>query len=431
MDVKSILLNNSERIISIARYFAAALVPLVLNLITNPIVASNMSPEDYAIVGYYRSYSSFVIPLVLFSVLNYYIKRFYEVQDSEHDKLKAHIFKFLIFASILLGFLAVIGIYVYTLIFNSDSQIPLFPYVWIAIMALPLNGVYALLLVDYKMERRSRIYVIVSIIFAVIKVWLLILFVVVLKWGAFGNLLSILIANGVFFLICCYLYRALFKIKVTLDGYRPIIRFCLPLAASAMLVFFTNGYDRVCLEKLGEINELGFYVVAFSICSYLHMFSDAVGNTFQPDIYKSLANRNLKQYFKFCAIVFFSEFMVVAMFVPLARPIANIITAGKYTESYHYMQILAWSTLASSLYYAASEFTAAMGLTKITLYNKIFTSLASVVMYKLLIDNYRFIGAALGVSVSYLISVIGNLSFLFFSRKKLKCIWLNPPQTQS
>lgn len=418
--------NNGERLLSVFRYFAASLIPLILNLATNPLVASNMSAEDYAIVGYFKSYNTLILPLILFYVLHYYTKRFYELDDTKRIELKAYIFKFLIYASTIIALISIGGIYTYTFFLNSNSQIPLFPYVWIAILALPLTGLYSLTLVDYKMARKSKSYLRVSILYSLSTVGFLLLFVVILKKGAFGNLISTLITNAIFFVICCYLNRDLFKVKVSLLCYKPIVMFCLPLTLAAALGFFSNGYDRVYLERLGQVEELGFYVVAFSICNYLHHFSDAVGNTFQPDIFQSLAKRNLTRYIKFCGIVLAANALVVLVFIPLSTPIVDVLTAGKYVYSSHYIKILAVSSFTSAVYYVVSQFTIAMGLTSITFYNKIFTSIASIIIYKIAIDNYGFDGAAWGVSVSFLVSALGNILFMAVCKNKLKQIWLTP-----
>ena len=240
MNPIKIFKENNERILSIIRYFAASLIPLILNLATNPLVASNMSAEDYAIVGYFKSYNTLILPLVLFYVLHYYTKRFYELDDKRRIELKAYIFKFLIYASAIIALISIGGIYVYTFFLNSNSQIPLFPYVWIAILALPLTGLYSLTLVDYKMARMSKSYLWISVMYSIVTVGLLLLFVVVFKMGAFGNLISILITNAIFFGICCYMNRELFKVKVRMASYKPIVLFCLPLTLAAALGFFSN-----------------------------------------------------------------------------------------------------------------------------------------------------------------------------------------------
>ena len=422
-NIKTTIKDNKEKVYSIGRYFLASLVPLVLNLVTNPLVAMNMSAEDYAIVGYFKSYNSLILPVVLFYVLHYYTKRFYEVNVHEREELKAFIFKFLLTGSFILGVLSIGGICLYTEFFNSSSQIPLFPYVWISILTLPLTGLYSLTLTDYKMGVQSKKYLTLSVVYAILTVGLLLLLVVVFKLGALGNLLSIFLANLMVFLYSVYVNRSLFKIKVSRSKYKDIFRFCAPLTLAATLGFFTNGYDRVYLERLGQVEELGFYVVAFSICNYLHVFSDAVGNTFQPDIYRSIANRSTKSFFKYTSLVLVTNALIVAVFIALSPFIIDILTAGRYVYSVIYMKVLAVSSFASALYYMVSQFTVAIGMTKVTLYNKILTSIISIFLYKFLIDNFQFMGAAWGVTLSFLISTITNILLIYINKKKLVLYW--------
>ena len=38
-------------------YFASSLVVAIIGLLLNPTMAKNLSPEDYAILGYYASFN--------------------------------------------------------------------------------------------------------------------------------------------------------------------------------------------------------------------------------------------------------------------------------------------------------------------------------------------------------------------------------------
>ena len=40
---------------NLSLYFLASLIPMFLQVISNPFFAMNLSPEDYAIIGYYTS----------------------------------------------------------------------------------------------------------------------------------------------------------------------------------------------------------------------------------------------------------------------------------------------------------------------------------------------------------------------------------------
>lgn len=72
----AIIKKNKSRFSSIGQYFFASLVPLILNIAINPLVAQNMSTEDYATVGYFKSYNTLVLPIVLFMCCTIILKDF-------------------------------------------------------------------------------------------------------------------------------------------------------------------------------------------------------------------------------------------------------------------------------------------------------------------------------------------------------------------
>ncbi|GAB0486344.1 hypothetical protein KML24008_28450 [Alistipes onderdonkii] len=177
------------------------------------------------------------------------------------------------------------------------------------------------------------------------------------------------------------------------------------------------------LERLGNIDELGYYIVGATMAGYIQVFSNALGSTFQPDIFKAIVNRDRRQYLKYCAVMLGATIFIVAGVVAFAPFIMDILTAGRYVYSAKYMQLIALSCVSSSIYYMVSQFTIAIGLPKITFYNKILGSILSILMYKILIDKWHFYGAAIGVIVSFIIFALGNIALLYTFKKKLIKLW--------
>ena len=191
MDSK-ILLKYTK---NIGTYFSASLIPMILNLISNPFIAMNMDPKDYAIVGYYSSFNSLIQPLITFYMLHYYTKRFYELDENGRAELRATLMKSLIWFSGLLTLLSLGGVIIYTIFFNKETVMPLFPYAMMSVLALPFTGVISLTTCDYRMSRRANDFFKLSVFQGVSLVVLTFLFVVFFKWGAFGKLLAPLVAN--------------------------------------------------------------------------------------------------------------------------------------------------------------------------------------------------------------------------------------------
>lgn len=399
-------------------YFLAALIPMILSLLANPFIAKNMSPEDYAITGYYTAFSTLFSPLVSFYLLHYYTKRYFELNDSQRAELRATLFKSLIFFSCLMTVVALLIIFIYTEFFNKQSQIPFFPYAVLSMMSAPLAGIYTLTQNDNRMARASKKFFRLSVAKGFIVIAITLLFVVGFKWGATGKLSAVLIGSAIMFVYVLWYNRSLWKIPFNSKIFKDALLFCWPLVIASMLTFFSNGYDKVFLERMGNIEELGIYSVGVSIAYYLNVFATSINDTFQPDIFQSIVQRNYKRTAMFIGVKIAIMSICVIGFIIFAPFIIKVLTYGRYVNSTPYAVIISLSTITSMLYYSMSNVTVALGYTSITLTNKIIGSIASVVSFGFLINHFGAIGAAWGIVLSFVYFFLGNVILVIFKYRK-------------
>jgi O-antigen/teichoic acid export membrane protein len=419
--LNSILTDKIKRsTANIGIYFLASFIPMLINLLVNPLIALNMNPVDYAIVGFYTSFSSLLAPLISFYAFNYYTKRYFELDKSELYKLKTTIMQSLIFFSILLSILCFISLYLYMHYFNKESATPFLPYAFLSVFMLPLTGLFTLKLTDYKMQKKSKSYFKLSLSNGLIAVFLSLFLVVLLKYGALGKLSASFVASLIMFLVCVYLDFDLFKFKFDWKIFKSMLVFVWPLIIGSMLHFFTTGYDKVYLERLGNPSELGYYVVAAQIVGFLSVFVAAIGSTFQPDIYEAVVKKNWNNASKYISIVLGSTFVVILGFVLLAPFVIDILTAGRYTYSTKYARILAFSQITSVMYFVTTEITIVMGYTVLSLVNKIIGVILTIGVYAVFISKWQFVGAAWGQVISFVILIIINIISLIYWDKKVK-----------
>lgn len=391
---------------------------MAITLVINPLLAMNLSPGDYAIVGYYTSFNLLFTPIINFYLFNFYLKRYYELDEAGRRILKATIFKFLIFGSFVITCLCLGALYVYTRIFNQESALPFSPYAALALFSLMLTGVYTLQTSDYKIQGKSRAFFKISVSNGVINVLLSLLFVVIFRFGATGKLLAQFLAASVIFGWCLILNRRYFRYRFDWSILKNMLAFCWPLVIAAMLGFFSNGYDRVLLERSGDIRLLGIYVVAVQIAGCIQVFSNSINDTFQPDIFRSIVERDFRKCLKIIGVKLLSVSGIVIVFILFTPLIIYILTAGRYLEATPFARIIALSAVTSSLYYSFSQVTTAIGLTQITMVNKIIGSILCFLVYSILIPRYAFLGAAWSMVVSYIIFFLGNIVLLFIYRKR-------------
>lgn len=401
---------------SVTTYFAASVIPMLLMVLANPLIALNMSPEDYAVSGYYNSFSALMSPVIVFYMVHYYSKRYYEVDSEARLRLKAMLFKALIFFSfgmsvICLGLLAA-----YLFVVKKDFSFPFMPYAAIMVFAIPLTGVYKLEQTECRMSRDSKGYFNITVASGVILVLMNLLFVAGVKWGALGKMLAPMVTNLIVFLYVVVRYRKLFRIKTTFGEFRRTLTFCLPLASGAMLGYFSNGFDRTYMESLGNVTEYGYYIVGAQIAGYLTVAATSVTSTFQPDIYEAIAMKNRNSLVRTCVMQIGLIAAGVAVFVILCPLIINLLTAGRYVESTPYARIISLSTLTSSIYYVINNYTIAKGKPRLYLYTTVIGSVLTVAAYPAVVGNYGYYGGAYMTGISFAVLAAVNLALLGISR---------------
>ena len=97
------------------------------------------------------------------------------------------------------------------------------------------------------------------------------------------------------------------------------MKFCWPLVIAGSLSYFFSGLDRALLEPLGDTHQLGSYNVALQIASYLTVFHTSLGQAFQPDIYKSIAEKNKRKTIKLIGLILLFVSLITVVFIILLQ----------------------------------------------------------------------------------------------------------------
>lgn len=398
-ELKLRLSNHRKSLFNVGYYFLASFIPMVINLFLSPLYSLNLSAEDFAIVGYYSSFQSIVFPLMLFEMHQYYLREYYFRSEEERIVLRSTLFKTFLFFPFIILLLSYFGIYCYVRFLKADINFPFFPYALLTLLPWALAGIYRMELIDRKVRREAKSYFNISITNSALLILCTVTFVVGFKWGATGKLLGVAIPSIIMFVWA--FSRHIDSLKAPMDWrlLKTAMWFCLPLVIAAMLQFFSGGYDKVYLERYVSLDQLGIYTVGLSIAGYLNVFSSAIGETFNPDIYESIAQKNNKKAFKYIVIQFVMMAVIVMVFILLARYLIIILTANRYVDSTPYARIASISAITSLTYNTVTPFIYSAKKTNIILITKILGSIACVFTYSILIKNYGLYGASWGVVI--------------------------------
>ena len=397
--------KRGKQIKMMSLYLLASFVPMGLNLVTMPLFSLYMEKFDFAVVSYYNSFNSLLFPFILFYFNQYYMREFFYCDEEGKEKLYANMYRSCFFIPFIFAVVSTAGIYVYMSLFNKDSAIPFFPYGILTFFSIAFSGLYYIEQVELKNRRNAKGFLFLILFYSILAVALSLFFVIFGHLGALGKMAGTFISSIVMFVFLLIKNGVrIRKYKLDWQMLKQGIVFCTPLVFAAMLTFFSNGVDKVILEKVVHVDELGVYAIGISIGSVLSVFSNSIGNTFSPDVFESLASNNYKRMLKFVFVQIGIMVIVVSLFVLSARLLIIVFTANRYVEATTIARITSFSALTAIIYSIVSNVVFSFKKTKLILYTKIIGSLVCFGMYVFLINRFQTIGAAIGY-------VCGNLVF--------------------
>jgi O-antigen/teichoic acid export membrane protein len=413
-DLRKILKHSTN----LSLYLLSSVITSILGIIINPFLAANLSPHDYAVLGYFLSFNLLISPIISFSLLSYYSRNYFKIKEENRQE----VIDTLLVTQVIMGLagllLALCGFYLYFEI--TEVNFPFYPFALLCFVPIFFTCFYNFLLVDIRMKRQALKYLKITVTYALSGVLFALLFVVILKRGATGRLWSILIpAVG----IGIYSFKKLFsKIQFNKKILKDAIQFGWPISISAILYYFLSGVDRAMLERLNDATTFGNYNVAMQISGYLYLFYAALNQTFEPDIYRSISENKIKKLTVIVIMIAVLTAIPTIIFIIFAEPVIRILTYGRYMAATGFAQVLALKNIPMAFCFLISNVIIGFGYPKVELVNRIAGAVLSIIAFRLLIMKYGFYGAAVGNSVSYIIMTIISSLFIIYKLNPFKII---------
>lgn len=393
-------------------YFTSSLTVAIIGLLLNPIMAMNLSPEDYAVLGYYSSFNLLLIPLLHCCILTYYTRQYYFIDESKRDVLGDTI----LLSMNIIGAVSCLLFMGFFYIFHctTGNSFPFFPYAVLTFVQVYISNNVSFYLAKLRITRQAKKFAWFSIIQCVVTNALVLLLVVYYKEGATGKLYATLAAT---ILSALYAFRhSLVKWRIDKELLVSALKFGAPLTVSALFWYCLTGVDRLFLERLGETEMLGIYNVGLAISGYMQIFYTTLSNTFEPDIYQTIAQKNRKK----LALIMGAIIGIVALanmaFVLFAPFLIDVLTAGRYIAAAPFARILAIHNITMAIYYMVVRLLIGNGYVKGELLVRIIGAVCSVVAFYILIQHYGFYGAAWGQVLSF--AMLAAIGLIYFGVKK-------------
>ena len=298
----------------------------------------------------------------------------------------------------------------------------------IGLLFAAVNGVYLLLLSQFRWQLEPKKHAGISFLYAVCTLAFTYVVCFWLGYGVEGAVFALLMAATVSLLVAALMLRHLLKAVFDFDRLKQLLKFSMPLVPSALASFLMLYFNRWALNSFGDLSEVGVFAVANRVAALAGFFVVGVRGALTPLIYRDHALPNARhelarffEWFSACALL---GCLFLGMF---AEELVVVLASDGYRSSWALIAVLAPATVLMQMYIFAPGM-AIEKKTHLQLLVVASAALVSVVVNLILVPVYGGAGAAWA---SLLSAVAFFSSWVLVSQRYYrvpyawtKCLWL-------
>lgn len=398
-------------------YFLGSIIQSILALFTQPIYSLHLTANEFGIIGYFDAIKSLFAPIFIFSISSVYLMKYFKQSEDENKKLLFNLTFYLCCFNTIVIFICYGILYLYFRYMNVN--IPLTPFAWFILVALLLDNIKSIVLINFRIRKKALNFLLYSALNSVLNVGIGLLLVVQFNLGAEGRMaapiLSIIILLPVSIVVLKKYTTIYFNFKEFINATKT----ALPLVLAAYAFVPISNIDRLFLERLQNLSELGLYNIGITIAGYIQLAYVALALAYEPDIFKSVSELNYKRLFYVAVIMFLPYFLFVIIFMNFSGDIISILTSGRYVAAQQYTNVALISVFLMGIYWFFDKIFIALEKTRLNLYVNIIGGLSAIIIMYIAVKSYEYIGAAYA-KIFIAVIMVSISSILAIKQLKLK-----------
>lgn len=273
----------------------------------------------------------------------------------------------------------------------------------LGIAFIAMNGIYYLLLNQFRWELRSKAYALASAVYGLFTLLFALIFCVWLNHGLVGVMQAQLLAALFAGLLCLWLLRHTFAWVFDLHQLRAMLRFSAPLVPAGLAIFISLYINRFALNHFGNLEDVGHFGIGSRIASLAALLMLGIQAALTPLIYQHYRDPQtpgqIARLFSWFMAVALAGCLFLALF---ARELLMLFAPPEFMAGAALVGVLAPSLLLSQMYIFAPGIAIAKK-THWQLWVTLLSAAASVAGNWLLVPLWGIWGAALATLLASLL----------------------------
>ena len=366
---------------------------LILFLLV-PLYTNYLTPEEYGISELVFTVSQFLIPIVTLTIFDALIRFGLSLSENKKDVL---------LASLMVWFLGSVTFVFFSPIVNCFPSI--LQWKWYLIAYVVLSGLSQIELNYLKVIDRNLLYSGASILQSLVLAINNVIFLIFLKAGIRGYLLSSIISLCIICIVCFIkadLWRILKKSKIDFSLLQRMIIYSAPLILNNISWWLIHSTDKVMINWMIGATALGIYTVAGKIPSLVNVVSGFFVQAWGLSSIKEIETTNDTIFYSKIFKIFSGITVLLCILInSLIKPFMIFYTGESFNSAWQYVPVL---LLAAYFNAISSYFAAFYAALRKTMHNMITSTLSAILNIAV---NYIFIlhvgtwGAVIGTFCSY------------------------------
>jgi len=385
-----------------AIYLGTEMLNKAIPFLLLPILTKYLTPVEYGLFGMYQVVLSFMTPFVAVSLDIHITRNFFKVSKEE---LFSIISTILILLNIHL-LIATVLVYIISILFQNPFGLSN-DVLYIMPLIIYLQTINQFNLTIVRNEEKALKFGIIKISQTAINFGLIFLFLFSFHYGWKSLVYAILVSN---LTIALYSFKDIknnFNINYKMSySIAKIYKISLPLIFHLLggaLIFFS---DRVMIQQLIGLKEVGIYTVSNQFGSIAMIVINSIVLAINPWMYKQLANHvNIQKEIFWMMLVF----LIIGIFIYFVDTILFKFMTDKQYHIDNVNSIIFWLVLAFvvrgwyQLYY---NIVLDKGKTNIFMYITLLAGIFNIIFNYFLIEKIGVVGAAISTFLAFLLMFI-------------------------
>ncbi|AMR67630.1 hypothetical protein A0T30_15115 [Aquipseudomonas alcaligenes] len=269
-------------------------------------------------------------------------------------------------------------------------------------------------------EGRAYVYAGFEVFNTFLSLAVTVVLLVVFDFGWYSQVIGLLVANAVFFLVAIWYIWRRHYLKLTLrrDVIKSILQLSLPLIPHVLGGVVIAVSDRIFIERMVGLEAVALYSIGYSFGMVVGLFTDAFVKAWTPWFFKVLQNPTdsvRREVVRYTYGYFLGVFALAGLIAFFAIVLLPYVVHDSFLGASDYIFWVSMGCAAQGIYKIFFPYLVHINKTSFLAVSTVFSACLNLILNYLFILKFGAIGAAYSTLLSYVLSAF--LVFVYQSRR--------------